>query len=325
MLPVDRDDRKAALASLDTALEVLGRGEAFGIYPEGTRSRDGRLYRGRTGVAHLALTAGAPVVPGRPHRHREAPAGRRPAAARSSRSRSTFGKPIEVAGRYDGVPLGKARRAGHRRDHARDPGAHRPGRGRRSTTSARPTPDRLSAWPMTEPRLPRAPRAGPPRGHRRRRRPDPVQGPEGDRNTTSGTRWKQAAELERSTTRSRWQRLPETASSATLPWPAPSRPVESTSCPPTSSSSRTRRCAAATGRWQIGVDDGRITAVTQDAADRPRGDRRRGRAGHRELRQRPHAPGQGAHAGPDRRRRADGVHLRRDGLRAALDRARLAR
>src|SRR3954451_15788893 len=63
MLPVDRDDRKAALASLDTALEVLGRGEAFGIYPEGTRSRDGRLYRGRTGVAHLALTAGVPVVP----------------------------------------------------------------------------------------------------------------------------------------------------------------------------------------------------------------------------------------------------------------------
>ena len=63
MLPVDREDTKAALASLDTALEVLGRGEAFGIYPEGTRSRDGRLYRGRTGVAHLALTAGCPVVP----------------------------------------------------------------------------------------------------------------------------------------------------------------------------------------------------------------------------------------------------------------------
>ena len=63
MLPVDRDDSKSALASLETALEVLGRGEAFGIYPEGTRSRDGRLYRGRTGVAHLALTSGAPVVP----------------------------------------------------------------------------------------------------------------------------------------------------------------------------------------------------------------------------------------------------------------------
>ena len=63
MLPVDRDDTRAAIASLDVALEVLGRGEAFGIYPEGTRSRDGRLYRGRTGVGHLALTAGVPVVP----------------------------------------------------------------------------------------------------------------------------------------------------------------------------------------------------------------------------------------------------------------------
>ena len=63
MLPVDREDTKAAMDSLDTALEVLGRGEAFGIYPEGTRSRDGRIYRGRTGVAHLALTAGCPVVP----------------------------------------------------------------------------------------------------------------------------------------------------------------------------------------------------------------------------------------------------------------------
>ena len=62
MLPVDRDDTKAALASLDTALEVLGRGEAFGIYPEGTRSRDGRLYRGRTGVAHLAVAHATPTV-----------------------------------------------------------------------------------------------------------------------------------------------------------------------------------------------------------------------------------------------------------------------
>ena len=45
------------------ALGVLNEGRAFGIYPEGTRSLDGRLYRGRTGVAWLALTSGAPVVP----------------------------------------------------------------------------------------------------------------------------------------------------------------------------------------------------------------------------------------------------------------------
>ena len=53
----------AAQEGLDKAREVLQRGLAFGIYPEGTRSRDGRLYRGRTGVAWLALTAGCPVVP----------------------------------------------------------------------------------------------------------------------------------------------------------------------------------------------------------------------------------------------------------------------
>ena len=76
MLPVDRDNTQSAIDSLDTALEVLGRGEAFGIYPEGSRSRDGRLYRGRTGVAHLALTAGVPVVPVGLVGHREDPAGR---------------------------------------------------------------------------------------------------------------------------------------------------------------------------------------------------------------------------------------------------------
>jgi 1-acyl-sn-glycerol-3-phosphate acyltransferase len=62
-VPVERADHRAAQESLDLALEVLRSGRAFGIYPEGTRSRDGRLYRGRTGVAHLALTSGAPVVP----------------------------------------------------------------------------------------------------------------------------------------------------------------------------------------------------------------------------------------------------------------------
>ena len=109
MLPVDRDDTRAAIASLDIALEVLRRGEAFGIYPEGTRSRDGRLYRGRTGVAHLALTAGAPVVPvGLVGTERLQPVGARlprvvPVSVR-------FGAPIEVAGRFDGVPLGRARR-----------------------------------------------------------------------------------------------------------------------------------------------------------------------------------------------------------------------
>ena len=109
MLPVDRDDPKAAIASLDTALDVLGRGEAFGLYPEGTRSRDGRLYRGRTGVAHLALTAGVPLVPvGAPGTQRLQPVGAK--LPRVVPITVRFGEPIEVVGRYDGIPLGKARR-----------------------------------------------------------------------------------------------------------------------------------------------------------------------------------------------------------------------
>ena len=62
-LPVERGTHRAAQAALDTALGVLQAGGAFGIYPEGTRSRDGRLARGKTGVAWLALTADCPVVP----------------------------------------------------------------------------------------------------------------------------------------------------------------------------------------------------------------------------------------------------------------------
>ena len=109
MVPVDRDDTKAALASLDIALQVLGRGEAFGIYPEGTRSRDGRLYRGRTGVAHLALTSGAPVVPvGLSGTEHLQPVGS--TLPRLARVTVRFGAPLRFEGRYDGVPTGRARR-----------------------------------------------------------------------------------------------------------------------------------------------------------------------------------------------------------------------
>ena len=62
-LPVDRSGGKAGEAALNSGLRVLRRGELLGIYPEGTRSPDGRLYRGRTGVARMALEAGVPVLP----------------------------------------------------------------------------------------------------------------------------------------------------------------------------------------------------------------------------------------------------------------------
>ncbi|MEO7745809.1 MAG: lysophospholipid acyltransferase family protein [Actinomycetota bacterium] len=62
-LPVDRAGGRASEAALRTALRVLRRGDLLGIYPEGTRSPDARLYRGKTGVARMALEAGVPVLP----------------------------------------------------------------------------------------------------------------------------------------------------------------------------------------------------------------------------------------------------------------------
>jgi 1-acyl-sn-glycerol-3-phosphate acyltransferase len=109
MVPVDRDDTKSALDSLNVALEVLASGEAFGIYPEGARSRDGRLYRGRTGTAHLALTSGAPVLPvGLIGTERLQPIGAR--VPRLVRVTARIGRPMDFRGRLDGVPPGRARR-----------------------------------------------------------------------------------------------------------------------------------------------------------------------------------------------------------------------
>ena len=62
-LPVDRSGGSASEAALRTGLKVLGRGDCLGIYPEGTRSPDGKLYRGKTGVARMALEAAVPVLP----------------------------------------------------------------------------------------------------------------------------------------------------------------------------------------------------------------------------------------------------------------------
>lgn len=62
-IAIDRSGGSASEAALNTALQVVGRGDLLGIYPEGTRSPDGRMYKGRTGIARMALVSKVPVVP----------------------------------------------------------------------------------------------------------------------------------------------------------------------------------------------------------------------------------------------------------------------
>ena len=62
-IPIDRSGGSAARDAMDTAVRVLREGNLLGIYPEGTRSPDGRLYKGKTGVARMTLEAGVPVIP----------------------------------------------------------------------------------------------------------------------------------------------------------------------------------------------------------------------------------------------------------------------
>jgi 1-acyl-sn-glycerol-3-phosphate acyltransferase len=62
-VPVDRSGGRASEAAVTTGIRLLNAGHCIGIYPEGTRSPDGKLYRGRTGIARLAIESGAPVIP----------------------------------------------------------------------------------------------------------------------------------------------------------------------------------------------------------------------------------------------------------------------
>jgi 1-acyl-sn-glycerol-3-phosphate acyltransferase len=62
-VPIDRSGGRASQAALQTGIDILKEGKLLGIYPEGTRSPDGRLYRGKVGVARMALEAGVPVIP----------------------------------------------------------------------------------------------------------------------------------------------------------------------------------------------------------------------------------------------------------------------
>ncbi|MFI6265179.1 lysophospholipid acyltransferase family protein [Micromonospora sp. NPDC051006] len=100
-IPVDRSGGKAARAALDTQLQVLRAGGIAGIYPEGTRSPDGRLYRGKTGVARLALESGAPVVPvGMLNADEIQPPGK--LIPKIARVRIRFGAPLNFS-RYQGL------------------------------------------------------------------------------------------------------------------------------------------------------------------------------------------------------------------------------
>ncbi|MDX6742024.1 lysophospholipid acyltransferase family protein [Actinocorallia sp. A-T 12471] len=110
MVPVARGDGSSAMGSLEQAAEIVQGGDVFALYPEGTRSMDGRLYRGRTGAGWLALTTGAPVLPVgligtdelQPYGSRLPKIGRRVTVR--------IGEPLTFGG-YGAMPKGRARRA----------------------------------------------------------------------------------------------------------------------------------------------------------------------------------------------------------------------
>ncbi|MBK5216497.1 MAG: 1-acyl-sn-glycerol-3-phosphate acyltransferase [Propionibacteriales bacterium] len=100
-VPIDRTSGSAAAGAIKTQLALLSQGEICGIYPEGTRSHDGRLYRGRTGVARLALEAKVPVIPlAVINTDVVAPPGK--IFGKFGRPGVRFGKPLDFS-RYEGM------------------------------------------------------------------------------------------------------------------------------------------------------------------------------------------------------------------------------
>lgn len=100
-VPVERGNAMAGLAALQAARDVLEEGESFAIYPEGTRSLDGRLYRGHTGVGTLALDTGATVVPvAMEDTEKLLPVGKK--LPRLAKVRIRFGEPLDFS-RYEGL------------------------------------------------------------------------------------------------------------------------------------------------------------------------------------------------------------------------------
>jgi 1-acyl-sn-glycerol-3-phosphate acyltransferase len=97
-VPIDRTDATAAEGAIRTGIGILEEGKLLGIYPEGTRSPDGRLYRGKTGVARMTIETGAPVVPlAMTYRRRRLPFGRTLVQVGVR-----FGKPLDFS-RYEGL------------------------------------------------------------------------------------------------------------------------------------------------------------------------------------------------------------------------------
>ncbi|GAA3445645.1 lysophospholipid acyltransferase family protein [Planomonospora venezuelensis] len=101
-VPIDRSGGKASEAALRTGLRILGEGEVLGIYPEGTRSHDGRLYKGKTGVARLALESRVPVIPWAMVNTFEMMPPGRPLPRLGIRPGVKFGKPLDFS-RYYGM------------------------------------------------------------------------------------------------------------------------------------------------------------------------------------------------------------------------------
>jgi len=100
-LPIDRSGGKASEAALNTGLGVLEQGQLLGIYPEGTRSPDGRLYRGRTGIARMVLEAKVPVIPvAMIDTEKVQPIGKR--FPRVRRVGIVYGQPLDFS-RFDGM------------------------------------------------------------------------------------------------------------------------------------------------------------------------------------------------------------------------------
>jgi 1-acyl-sn-glycerol-3-phosphate acyltransferase len=97
-VPIDRTNASAAEDAIRTGIRILGEGKLLGIYPEGTRSPDGRLFRGKIGVARMALDTGAPVIPvAMIYSKRSLPFGKK-----ITRVRVRFGKPLDFT-RYEGL------------------------------------------------------------------------------------------------------------------------------------------------------------------------------------------------------------------------------